>query len=199
MTSQRVCAKIREFVFGRSIATKSLETVGIVLRNGPWNTQSSIINPVGNSARVSIYIRSGVTLKCQGGDSNPYGFLHQILSLARLPIPPPRLKFQHRPSTNPSTTAVPAITPDEKSRFLARLALRHQAWASRAVSDVAAAPPEQSLRPMPVTTPFFTFRSKCYESKTTSVGSSGDNETGPKRHNVKSCAHCHESPSTDSR
>ena len=27
--------------------------------------------------------------KCQGGDSNPYGFLHQILSLARLPIPPP--------------------------------------------------------------------------------------------------------------
>ena len=27
---------------------------------------------------------------CQGGDSNPYGFLHQILSLARLPIPPPR-------------------------------------------------------------------------------------------------------------
>ena len=29
--------------------------------------------------------------KCQGGDSNPYGFLHQILSLARLPIPPPRL------------------------------------------------------------------------------------------------------------
>src|SRR5438046_10639717 len=28
--------------------------------------------------------------KCQGGDSNPYGFLHQILSLARLPIPTPR-------------------------------------------------------------------------------------------------------------
>src|SRR5437762_10610492 len=28
---------------------------------------------------------------CQGGDSNPYGFLHQILSLARLPIPPPWL------------------------------------------------------------------------------------------------------------
>src|SRR5215472_9513168 len=26
---------------------------------------------------------------CQGGDSNPYGFLHQILSLARLPISPP--------------------------------------------------------------------------------------------------------------
>ena len=31
-----------------------------------------------------------ILLKCQGGDSNPYGFLHQILSLARLPIPPPR-------------------------------------------------------------------------------------------------------------
>ena len=31
----------------------------------------------------------GHLLKCQGGDSNPYGFLHQILSLARLPIPPP--------------------------------------------------------------------------------------------------------------
>src|SRR5216110_774420 len=28
---------------------------------------------------------------CQEGDSNPYGFLHQILSLARLPIPPPWL------------------------------------------------------------------------------------------------------------
>ena len=27
--------------------------------------------------------------RCQGGDSNPYGLLHQILSLARLPISPP--------------------------------------------------------------------------------------------------------------
>jgi hypothetical protein len=35
----------------------------------------------------------GHLLKCQGGDSNPYGFLHQILSLARLPIPPPRLVY----------------------------------------------------------------------------------------------------------
>ena len=32
---------------------------------------------------------------CQGGDSNPYGFLHQILSLARLPIPPPRQIAMH--------------------------------------------------------------------------------------------------------
>jgi hypothetical protein len=47
--SQRVCAKILEFVFGRSIATNSLEEVGIVFRNPCWNTQFSRINPVGNS------------------------------------------------------------------------------------------------------------------------------------------------------
>jgi integrase family protein with SAM-like domain len=34
--------------------------------------------------------------ECQGGDSNPYGFLHQILSLARLPIPPPRHRVQSK-------------------------------------------------------------------------------------------------------
>src|SRR6516164_6836390 len=34
MASQRVCAKMLEFVFGRSIATKSLEEVGIVFSNG---------------------------------------------------------------------------------------------------------------------------------------------------------------------
>jgi hypothetical protein len=33
MASQRVCAKILEFVFGRLIGTKSLEQVGI--RSGP--------------------------------------------------------------------------------------------------------------------------------------------------------------------
>src|SRR4249919_1039184 len=49
MMSQRVCAKILEFVFGRSIATNSLEAVGIVFRNPCWNTQFSGINPVGNS------------------------------------------------------------------------------------------------------------------------------------------------------
>src|SRR6476620_3050859 len=47
--SQRVCAKILEFVFGRSIATNSLEEVGIVFRTACWNTQFSRINPVGNS------------------------------------------------------------------------------------------------------------------------------------------------------
>ena len=43
--------------------------------------------------RSLIYVGTIVSLKpiarCQGGDSNPYGFLHQILSLARLPISPP--------------------------------------------------------------------------------------------------------------
>ena len=40
-----------------------------------------------SSSRLQLH---GLTIeKCQGGDSNPYGFLHQILSLARLPIPPP--------------------------------------------------------------------------------------------------------------
>src|SRR4051812_28917313 len=32
----------------------------------------------------------------QGGDSNPYGLLHQILSLARLPISPPWCKSSTR-------------------------------------------------------------------------------------------------------
>ncbi len=34
----------------------------------------------------SVYQR-----KCRRRDSNPQGLLHQILSLARLPISPPRL------------------------------------------------------------------------------------------------------------
>jgi hypothetical protein len=40
-------------------------------------------------ANFSMLLPLAILLKCQGGDSNPYGFLHQILSLARLPIPPP--------------------------------------------------------------------------------------------------------------
>ena len=40
---------------------------------------------------MNFAVAEVILLKCQGGDSNPYGFLHQILSLARLPIPPPRL------------------------------------------------------------------------------------------------------------
>jgi hypothetical protein len=40
--------------------------------------------------RILISPRLVASFNCQGGDSNPYGFLHQILSLARLPIPPPR-------------------------------------------------------------------------------------------------------------
>jgi hypothetical protein len=40
---------------------------------------------------VRNFLRGCITnfVQCQGGDSNPYGFLHQILSLARLPISPP--------------------------------------------------------------------------------------------------------------
>src|SRR4029453_4734710 len=49
MMSQRVCAKILEFVFGRSIAITSLEEVRILFRNACWNTQFSRTNPVGNS------------------------------------------------------------------------------------------------------------------------------------------------------
>ena len=30
---------------------------------------------------------------CPGGDSNPHAFRHQILNLARLPIPPPGPEF----------------------------------------------------------------------------------------------------------
>ena len=40
-------------------------------------------------AEASFYVSPTSVALCQGGDSNPYGFLHQILSLARLPIPPP--------------------------------------------------------------------------------------------------------------
>ena len=36
-------------------------------------------------------LRKTDQVKCRGGDSNPYSFRNQILSLARLPISPPRL------------------------------------------------------------------------------------------------------------
>ncbi len=42
------------------------------------------------AGEASFYVSPTPVALCQGGDSNPYGFLHQILSLARLPIPPPR-------------------------------------------------------------------------------------------------------------
>src|SRR5215471_15527505 len=42
----------------------------------------------GWNSSISLQLISFV--ECQGGDSNPYGFLHQILSLARIPISPPR-------------------------------------------------------------------------------------------------------------
>src|SRR4029453_8697932 len=68
--SQRVCAKILEFVFGRSIATKSLEEVGIVFTNSSWNTQFSLKNPVGNSCRVAIYSPSRATSHCRKRQPN---------------------------------------------------------------------------------------------------------------------------------
>lgn len=57
--------QILEFVFGRSIATNLLEEIRIVFKNGSWNTQSSPINPVGNSrfdlkpVQVDITLRKG--------------------------------------------------------------------------------------------------------------------------------------------
>ena len=59
MTSQRVCAKIREFVFGRSIATTSLEEVRIVFRDPSWNTQFLLKNPVGNSVPTYGRLQNG--------------------------------------------------------------------------------------------------------------------------------------------
>jgi hypothetical protein len=58
-----------EFVFGRSIATKSLEEVGIVFRNPSWNTQFLLKNPVGNSCRVAI-TASTATSHCGKGQPN---------------------------------------------------------------------------------------------------------------------------------
>jgi hypothetical protein len=51
---------------------------------------SSLGEALFSGTKFSISLRLVILWKCQGGDSNPYGFLHQILSLARLPIPPPR-------------------------------------------------------------------------------------------------------------
>src|SRR5690349_12181851 len=50
--SHCVCAKILEFVFGRSIATNSPEEVAIVFRTRCWNTQVSRTNPAGNSPDI---------------------------------------------------------------------------------------------------------------------------------------------------
>src|SRR6185312_4620962 len=43
------------------------------------------IQPPNGQNRVSIC----VVVRCEGGDSNPHGLLHWILSPARLPVPPP--------------------------------------------------------------------------------------------------------------
>ena len=63
MMSQRVCAKILEFVFGRSIATKSLEEVRIVTSLGIHNfclkIQSEILLPIPDAARSTSHRRKG--------------------------------------------------------------------------------------------------------------------------------------------
>ena len=64
MMSQRVCAKMVEFVFGRSIATKSLEEVRIVTRLGIHNfhlkIQSEILLPITDDAKSTSHSRKGV-------------------------------------------------------------------------------------------------------------------------------------------
>jgi len=61
--SHRVCAKILEFVFGRSIATKSLEEVRIVTRLRIYNfrlkIQSEILFPVRARANSVSHCRKG--------------------------------------------------------------------------------------------------------------------------------------------
>ncbi len=51
-----------------------------------------ILERVGRNVNVvesdSRPIPSGRAADCERGDSNPHAFRHQILSLARLPIPP---------------------------------------------------------------------------------------------------------------
>ena len=63
MMSQRVCAKTLEFVFGRSIATKSLEEVRIVTRLRIYNfrlkIQSEILFPITARANWISHCRKG--------------------------------------------------------------------------------------------------------------------------------------------
>jgi hypothetical protein len=63
------------------------------MRTNPFPRQSGLYMTFLAGEALFLYkpwSRAGRFALCQGGDSNPYGFLHQILSLARLPIPPPR-------------------------------------------------------------------------------------------------------------
>ncbi len=54
--------------------------------NAEWGGALNSVFDVRRSAFGVFFLRRG---EYQGGDSNPYGLLHQILSLARLPISPP--------------------------------------------------------------------------------------------------------------
>ena len=44
---------------------------------------------------------------CPGGDSNPHAFRHQILNLARLPIPPPGHKKREMKESNAKDKIIP--------------------------------------------------------------------------------------------
>jgi hypothetical protein len=62
--------------------------------------------------------------ECQGGDSNPYGFLHQILSLARLPIPPPRHRVQSKAMKRRSDSDQTRLPKSKESARLVHNSLR---------------------------------------------------------------------------
>src|SRR5438270_2861381 len=68
----------------------------------------------------------------QGGDSNPYGFLHQILSLARLPISPPWLKKSlfDRPAAGTKSVPSHRQTGEDSSRS-ADQGFSHGRWPRR--------------------------------------------------------------------
>jgi hypothetical protein len=51
--------------------------------------QRNLLRICGNYQLRNVFI----VKDCPERDSNPQGLLHQILSLARLPIPPPGLSF----------------------------------------------------------------------------------------------------------
>src|SRR5258706_2626113 len=61
------------------------------------NQHTVIRLPVGGSQSVRCLL---FAVWCERGDSNPHTFRYQILSLARLPIPPlSRSRFDYHPSS----------------------------------------------------------------------------------------------------
>jgi hypothetical protein len=88
-TEQRLSIKDRfKFIGARNtpcwILDESLQSNG----NGRMNCSSQ--NQSGPRGHLIASLRNLLMFStCPERDSNPQGFLHQILSLARLPIPPP--------------------------------------------------------------------------------------------------------------